>query len=179
VALILDVLGIAQRSGVVSEVHDRMLTEMAAKSQERRDNGQSLMLFGLGADRRLAVPLSQVARLEEIPVSSLEKADGQEVVQYRGQIMPLIRLCELLGMGASAPQDPMQVVVHTEGGRSVGLVVDRIIDVVDAACDVQRAGRRPGVRGSAVIGERVTDLLDVQAIIRAADLDSARAKVAV
>jgi two-component system chemotaxis sensor kinase CheA len=168
VALILDVLGIAQCAGVVSEVHDRVLTDLATRPQGPRDARQALLLLGLGRERRLAVPLSVVARLEEIPAGSVEKADGKEVVQYRGQIMPLLRLSELLDCGSGALLDPMQVVVCAEEGRSVGLVVDRILDIVEANIDLQQTSHRSCVRGSAVIQERVTDLLDIRGMIRAA-----------
>jgi two-component system chemotaxis sensor kinase CheA len=173
VALILDVLGIAQQSGVVSEVRDRALSDLSAKAQERDQDTKTLLLIGMGTDRRLAIPLSQVARLEEIATSTVEKADEQRVVQYRGQILPLISVSEVLGR----PSDPaggsetMQVVVYTEEGRSVGLVVDRILDIVEATVKVQQAGRRAGVLGSAVIQQRVTDLLDVHGIIQVASPD--------
>jgi two-component system chemotaxis sensor kinase CheA len=167
VALILDVLGIAQRSGVISEVRDRVLAEHGAKPQERHDGREALLLLGIGEDIRLAVPLSLVARLEEIPATSVEKADQREVVQYRGQILPLIPLARLLGVGYSSASDPLQVVVYTEQGRSVGLVVDRILDIVETTVNVGQRGRRAGVRGSAVIQDRVTDMLDVHSILHA------------
>ncbi len=173
VALILDVLGIAQQSGVVSEVRDRALSDLSAKSQERDQDTKTLLLIGMGTDRRLAIPLSQVARLEEIATSTVEKADEQRVVQYRGQILPLISISEVLGRPSdpAAGAETMQVVVYTEEGRSVGLVVDRILDIVEATVKVQQAGRRAGVLGSAVIQQRVTDLLDVHGIIQAASPD--------
>ena len=170
VALILDVLGIAQKSGVISEVHDRTLAELAAKAQEKRDSRQTLLLLGLGQDGRMAIPLSMVARLEEIPLSAVERADDHEVVQYRGQILPLIRLSTMLGHGqVSGTQDPMQVVVYSEQGHSVGLVVDRILDIVETTLEAKRTVRRNGILGSAVIQQRVTDLLDMHGLIREAD----------
>jgi two-component system chemotaxis sensor kinase CheA len=111
-----------------------------------------------------------VARLEEIPVGDVEKADGKEVVQYRGHIMPLIRLSEMLGADdETVNAEQMQVVVYAEGERSVGLVVDRILDIVETGLEVRRATGHAGIVASAVIQQCVTDLLDVQAIIRAAD----------
>jgi two-component system chemotaxis sensor kinase CheA len=124
----------------------------------------------MGKGRRGAIPLSMVARLEEIPLGDIERADGQEVVQYRGQILPLVRLSNVLGVETSnETADPMQVVVYAEGGRSVGLVVDRVLDIVETAVEVQRPTRREGIVASAVIQQRVTDLLDLQGIIRSAD----------
>ncbi len=169
VALILDVLGIAQSAGVVSEVRDRALTEKNAREQSRRLDQQTLLLFALGRTGRMAIPLSMVARLEEIPAEQVEHADGQEVVQYRGQILPLLRLSTLLGVECSDSQDPLQVIVYTEQGRSVGLVVDRILDIVETTVQTKPGIRRKGVIGSTVIQQRVTDLLDVREVIRTAD----------
>ena len=96
-------------------------------------------------------------------------AGGQEVTQYRGQIMPLIRLSRVLDAGkefAATAEGRLQVVVYSEAGRSVGLVVDRIVDIVDETLVVQNPAERKGVTGSSVIQKRVTDLLDVPRVVR-------------
>jgi two-component system chemotaxis sensor kinase CheA len=177
VALILDVLGIAQRSGVISELRERALSEQTGKGTESAGGRQALLLLGLGDTGRLAIPLSTVARLEEFPREAVEHAGQQEVVQYRGQIMPLVRLASVLNSAGSKAGDgagaegshAMQVVVCTEGGRSVGLVVDRILDIVEETVTIQHKVASRGILGSAVIQNRVTDLLDVQGVVRAVD----------
>jgi two-component system, chemotaxis family, sensor kinase CheA len=166
VALILDVLGLAQHAGVVSEVRDRARAEDAAETRDAGDGRQMLLLLGLGPDRRMAIPLSIVSRLEEFPRSIVERAGAGEVVQYRGDIMPLIRLSSLLGVPDSPAHDPMQVVVYSDGSRSVGLVVDNILDIVEERLAVRTCGVGGAVYGSAVIQERVTDLLDIEAMLR-------------
>jgi two-component system chemotaxis sensor kinase CheA len=169
VALILDVLGIAQRSSVVAQLRDRTLSEHIARPSEQQEQRRTLLILELG-DRRLALPISLVSRLEEIRPAAIEKAEGREVVQYRGQILPLLRLSELLGVPARTSGDqPLQVVVHTDGSRSVGLVVDRIADIVESALGVTRPGASQDILASAVIQERVTDLLNLPALIRRAE----------
>jgi two-component system, chemotaxis family, sensor kinase CheA len=170
VSLILDVMGIAQRASVVAEVRDRGLAGNA-RSAEGGEARQTLLLFALEKEgSRLAVPLSVVARLEEFPRKLVETAGGREVVQYRQQLLPLIRLGEVLSPGTKETvHDPMQVVVYSENGRSVGLVVDRILDIVEESLTIQRSSTTLGVLGSAVVQQRVTDLVDVPAIIRQAD----------
>lgn len=170
VALILDVLGLAQFSKVISEVRDRAHLEKE-QNQERSVDKQTLLVFNTGHDTRMAIPLSTVARLEEFPRAAVEKSGGQEVVQYRGQILPLIPVSKYLPVteAAASTNDPMQVVVYSEQGRSVGLVVSKISDIVHESITVRREAKRNGIAGSAVIQNRVTDLLDVPGIIRAAD----------
>jgi two-component system, chemotaxis family, sensor kinase CheA len=169
VALILDVLGIGQRSGVLAESF-----EQAHGSEHRKTNlemeQQRLLLFRAGAFSRVAVPLSLVARLEEFPLSSIEHAGGHRVVQYRNQILPLVPLRDLLEPGFSddrEPADPVQVVVFNDGDSSVGMVVDEILDVTEEAITVRQESGRNGLIGSAVVGKQVTDFLDIQAVIRA------------
>jgi two-component system chemotaxis sensor kinase CheA len=170
VALILDVMGLAQHANVITEVRDRAVSGKA-KSAEKMDERQTLLLFNAGHNARMAIPLSMVARLEEFPRSQVEKSGNQEVVQYRGQILPLIRIANYLPNASATPteSDPVQVVVYSEAGRSVGLVVTKINDIVQEALTVTRNSSRDGILGSAVVQDKVTDLLDVIGIIRTAD----------
>ena len=62
----------------------------------------------------------------------------------------------------------MQVVVFNDGDRSVGVVVDQILDVAEEAVTVRQKSSRKGLLGSAVVGKRVTDFLDLNEVIHAA-----------
>jgi two-component system chemotaxis sensor kinase CheA len=161
---------LAQGSKVIAEVRERALTEQI-KNPERVAEKQTLLLFDAGKNSRLAIALSSVARLEEFARTVVERSGGQEVVQYRGQILPLIRVSDFLAGSevALTVADPMQVVVYSEQGRSVGLVVGHISDIVEETLTVRRGVKRAGIAGSAVIQNQVTDLLDVPGIIRIAD----------
>jgi len=172
VSLILDVVGIAQRGHVVSAARDRALAEEAVTIDDGHAERQTLLVLASADGRRMAVSLSMVARLEEFPRDAVERAGRQHVVQYRGEILPLIHLADVLD-GCPSPatdsNEPLRVVVYTEAGRSVGLVVDRILDIVEDTVTLQRGVSRRGVLGSAVIQHHVTELLDVPRIIRAVD----------
>ena len=176
VALILDVMGLAQRASVVSEVRDRALSEEDCQESEGAANGSqrnAVLLFQYGENGRMAVDLALVARLEEFSRHTIEVAGQQEVVQYRGQIMPLVRVSEVLEgkyrQAAPSGQESLQVVVYSDKGRSVGLVVERILDIVEESLVIERHTGRRGILGSAVIQKRVTDILDVPGLIAAAD----------
>jgi chemotaxis protein histidine kinase CheA len=182
VALILDVLGLAQRASVVSQVRDRSVGEKADGAEVRRDERESLLLLRGPNDGRMAMPLSLVARLEEFNRGTVERAEGRDVVQYRGQILPLIHLSEVLPDqgGQAPPQDAaepeeengkIQVVVYTDRGRSVGLVVDRILDISNEKVTARTKSSRRGTLGSVVVQGRVTELLDVKRLIEEVDAD--------
>ena len=172
VALILDVLGLAQRAKVVGEAHDRSLAEAEEKRAGTGNSGnrRTMLLFQYGQNGRMAIDLSIVARLEEFERESIEIADGKEAVQYRGQIMPLVRVSEILQGERSAgeSESSLQVVVYTDHERSFGLVIDRILDIVEDSFTIEPQTTRRGVLGSAVIQKRITDVLDVPALISAA-----------
>ena len=178
VALILDVLGLAQRARVVSETRDRALTEKVTESAAATDK-QTFLLFSGPGDSRMAIPLSTLARLEEFPVAQVEMSGSQWVTQYRGQILTVIRLevvleerrnrLRALQAPPAADSGPIQVLVLHHEGRSFGLVVDRILDIVEDRADVKSAATRASVLYSVVIGDRVTELLDIPAILRSAD----------
>ncbi|MGA3019550.1 MAG: chemotaxis protein CheW [Bryobacteraceae bacterium] len=173
VALILDVLGIGQRSGVLAESRDQARAAVEQKTQSGIEQ-QRLLLFRAGSFERLAVPLSLVARLEEFPQSSIEHAGGGQVVQYRNRILPLVSLRAVLESDAGDQDqtaDPVQVIVFNDGERSLGVVVDQILDVAEDAVTVRQTTSRKGLLGSAVVGKQVADFLDLNQVIHAAAAD--------
>jgi two-component system chemotaxis sensor kinase CheA len=181
VALILDVLGLAQRASVVSETRDRAITGKVTESAATAGNKQTFLLFAGPGDSRMAIPLSTLARLEEFPVAQVEMSGSQWVTQYRGQILTLIRLnvvmeerrnkLRALQAPPTADSGPIQVLVLHHEGRSFGLVVEKILDIVEDRADVKSAATRAFVLYSVLIGDRVTELLDIPAILRNADLN--------
>jgi len=174
VALIMDVLGLAQSSSIVAETHERARAE---QEQARADGAevQKLVLFSGRSGSRMAVPLSMLARLENIPGADVERSGNQWVTQYRGQILRLIRISHALEERRNLPDSNdiltlptsanLQVLVLEDQGRSFGLVVNQILDIVESGSGPQSAPTRSGVLYSSVIAERVTELLDVAAIL--------------
>jgi len=176
VALILDVLGLAQKARVVTETRDRGLAEKVTTVREKSQGLQTLLLFRNPDGGRMAIPLSLVARLEEFERTAVEKTGSECVVQYRGEILPLIFLHSAMDAkskeegnseAAEARQasERIQVIVYSERGRSVGLVVDRILDIVESDEAVQNKLARTGTLGMMVTQGRVTELLDVDAVL--------------
>ena len=170
VALILDVMGLGQLAHVVSQTREQ--THVAREHQaDLVAERQTVLLFRSGSAERLAVPLALVDRLEEFPHSQIEQSGGRRVTQYRNQILPLIPLAELLSLGDSAAetQDPVQVVVFSEGTRRMGVVVDEIVDIVEETISIRSRTSRQGILGSAVVSGNVTDFIDLHYLIEAAD----------
>lgn len=179
VALILDALGLAQRASLVSSSRVKVRAEEQKKAEDDGENKQTLLLFTGPDDARMAIPLSRVDRLEEFLVTSVERVGNEVVVQYRGDILPLVAIDGLVEERRTSRRNPgspdlfegrekIHVVVNSANGRSVGLVVNRILDIVQETLRVQTRATRPGVLGTAVIQGRVTELLDVESAFRLA-----------
>jgi two-component system chemotaxis sensor kinase CheA len=175
VALILDVYGLAQHAHVVSGASESQSSDSNSASSAAKigDVGarQSILIFSLGTEHRLALPLSSVGRLEKFSSSVVEREGPREVVQYRGQIMPLINLSEVLGIrGSKRDSEELSVVVYRSSDRNLGLVVGQIEDIIDESITLQNQKQRVGILGSAVIQGHVTEMLDIPAIVNAARL---------
>lgn len=173
VALILDVLGLGRLSGVLAENRDRLHTDTREPARMLQEN-QRLLLFRAGSFRRIAVPLSLVARLEEFSKAQLESAGGKYVLQYRDCILPVIFLEAVLKnqeMDFDRVPESVQVIVFSSGERSVGIAVDEILDVIEDSVVIRRQAAQPGFLGSAVIGCHVTDFLDLHTVVKIADED--------
>jgi two-component system chemotaxis sensor kinase CheA len=167
VALILDVQALARRA-LVADVAER--TD-AASSDETHATSEHLrmLIAGIGGGRRVAIPLSSVTRLENIPTDQVEQVGSREVVQYRGAILPLLRLNNHLGAYSEREGEDLVVVVYSAGSRSVAIVVDEIVDIVDDETQVSSDIDDHGLLGSALIRDRIVEVLDVRAAILAAD----------
>ncbi|WP_300639237.1 chemotaxis protein CheA [Nocardioides sp.] len=161
VALILDVAGIA-RDRVIGAAHAAE-AEVAVGTVDAR----ALLVLEVSQGRRAALPLTAVSRLEEFDLARIERSGGAEVVQYRDGILPLVRLAPAIGLAESPPtEDQISVVVHEDGAYRVGIVIDRVLDVVEEQVVPTEVGKRNGVLGSAVVQDRVTDLVDLDAVVR-------------
>jgi len=166
VALILDVQGLARRTLSV-ETFERsraaVVTELAPVEEALQ-----VLVAGIGGDRRVAIPLSAVTRLERFRADVVEHVGGREVMQYRGAITPVVRLDRILGSVVEG-RDELVVVVYSRGERSVAIVVDEIVDIVDDDLAAHSELGATGLLGSTVLKSRVTELLDVEAAVALAD----------
>ncbi|MDR3497111.1 MAG: chemotaxis protein CheW [Ancalomicrobiaceae bacterium] len=159
VIMIVDPNGISTAIG--STTGSSAAEERHAEEEERaREQGAaiSMLLFRAGTMEPKAVPLSLVTRLEEFSVDKVESSNGRDLVQYRGSLMPLVYFDENL---QRKTEGSLPMLVFSDAGRSMGLVVDEIIDIVEDLLDIQVGSDRPGVLGSAVIKGKATEVVDI------------------
>jgi two-component system chemotaxis sensor kinase CheA len=170
VALILDVLGLAQKANLLAEIGAETAAHHSRGASEVQDNRELWLVFRVNRSGQLALPLSLISRLEELEPSTVEVSGNHEVVQYRGQIMPLVPVAKTLGMEPENRGQSLSVIVYSQEGRSVGLVVSEILEIVEEEITVEGRGQQAGLLGSAVIHQRVTNLLDVPGLLAAAQI---------
>ncbi|MEO7102801.1 MAG: chemotaxis protein CheA [Gemmatimonadaceae bacterium] len=155
VVMIIDPAALAIRSGTDTTTLAQVDAEASVAPVMKHD---SLLLFGIGDDAVQAVPLSLVARLEEIPAERIETAGGNLVVQYRGSLLPLVAAGPSVTFTSGRPSS---VIVFNEGSSSFGIAVNDIRDIVDEVLNLELVAARPGVLGTAIIAGAATEVLDV------------------
>ena len=156
VIMILDPNGIAEASGGAANAetaHAAETTHAAAQENER----VTLLVFRVGGGTPKAVPLSLIARLEEVDGKSIEFGDGRPLVQYRGKLMPLVPVEASYEIKREGRQP---ILVFTDGSRSMGLLVDETVDIVEERLSIEMSAKRPGVIGSAIVSSKATDIVD-------------------
>ncbi len=173
VALILDVAAMARRGNVVQEEKQDL---GKSKSATKEQTLTTLLLLSTPTGGRMAIPLSQVARLEEFQKSTFVRTGNIHVVRYRGEIMPVIPVLEWLPesrgdrragdyVDLQAHSETLNVVVYTWNGRNIGLLVDEILDILDHPFEMQGTAARDGVQGTLVVQDRITEVLDIRRVI--------------
>jgi two-component system chemotaxis sensor kinase CheA len=167
VVMILDPNGIAAATGEV-ELAEESTDAVAEQEAARNDETVAMLVFRAAGGAPKAVPLSLVARLEEIELEKVETSNHQCVVQYRGQLMPLVRMEGADELGSEGRQP---VIVFSDQDRSMGLVVDEIMDIVEDRVKIELTSIQEGYIGSAVIAQQATDILDVGFYLTQASTD--------
>ena len=156
VIMIIDPNGIAQEIG--STTAQMTETDGDAPRADVDVKTVSLLVFRAGSPELKAVPLSLVTRLEEIDCKKIEISGGRHLVQYRGQLMPLVRLNDQFRIRNDGAQP---ILVFSDRGRSMGLAVDEIVDIVEDKLEIEVSSEAPGSLGCAVIRGHATEVIDV------------------
>lgn len=157
VIMIIDPNGIAQALGTSVAVQHELAEDNAAMRAIAAEQMTSLLVFRAGSMQPKAVPLALVTRLEEIGVEKIELSNGRYMVQYREKLMPLVQM-DGVTVRSSGTQP---ILVFADDGRSMGLVVDEIIDIVEERLHIEVASVQQGILGSAVIKGQATEVIDV------------------
>tara|TARA_Y100001934_G_scaffold280300_1_gene386624 strand:+ start:1744 stop:4554 length:2811 start_codon:yes stop_codon:yes gene_type:complete len=158
VIMILDPNGIANASGdlSVSDASEKTALEQASSAENKKT---SLLVFRAGEGAPKAVPLSLVARLEVFEDKDIEISNNNHVIQYRGQLMPLVPFNNQVQVKVEGKE--RAAIVFSDHLRSMGLVVDEIVDIVEEYVAIETSTAQDSTFGSAIINGKATDIINV------------------
>jgi two-component system chemotaxis sensor kinase CheA len=100
------------------------------------------------ARQRFAIPLNAVHETLLISGSEIQRSEGRELLNLRGEALPLLRLAAEFGLSGALPDDKSYVVVVGLGESRLGLLVDRLAGQQDTVIKPIQ-GPIPAVRGIA------------------------------
>jgi two-component system, chemotaxis family, sensor kinase CheA len=163
-ALILDPGAIAVRAGVAMGGEDESLH---AEAESRADLTSAEYLLVDVAGRQAAVPLADVLRIEQIPVSRIEWMGCRPVINFAGQLVPVEDGGRLVERAQANAEAQIILVICREGARQVGIAVSHVLDVA-AGGPLFEAGTNQLHRDVTLLRNRVTGVVDVGAIAEAA-----------
>ncbi len=127
---------------------------------------QALMVT-LG-DEKYAVPLSAIQTIEDIPLSDIKFVRGKEVISIRDNVIPIIRLSEILDVENTQESQDLIVVIIQKGDKKAGLVVDQLIGQQEIV--IKSLGKHLNnnklLSGATILGDgEVALILDVNTLL--------------
>ena len=114
VIMIIDPNGIAQALGSTATTQLQSAAANDANAVDAVETNTSLLLFRAGSTQPKAVPLALVTRLEEIDARKIELSNGRHMIQYRGQLMPLVSIDDSVKVRSEGAQP---LLVFSDGTR--------------------------------------------------------------
>ncbi|MCJ8347648.1 chemotaxis protein CheA [bacterium] len=158
VGLILDIAGIKNLSmsndNIRRESSSTTVSEVSTKQNE-----DMFLIFEDEREQRLAIPLKDVHRLEEVPNTNIEYSGGKEVLQYRGEILPLIRVHPQIH-----DKEQVQIVVFNFEEKLFGIVVQKILDITTCNMESKQFSSKASILYNLIIQNKVTEVLNLQEI---------------
>jgi two-component system chemotaxis sensor kinase CheA len=157
-ALILDPGSIAQKAGVTITRDDAAHAIGAGAEVEAAKNQEYLLVEAAG--RQAAIPLADVLRIEQLPLSRIEYIGYRPVLNFEGQLLPVEDSGGVLAAVEGNPEAQIIVVVCREGNRQVGIAVSHVLDVAGGG-ELFEAGSAQHAGGVTLLKNRVTGVVDL------------------
>ncbi len=139
-----------------------------AQSSTEGDRHQTIVLFKTGDNEYYGVPLAFVIRLEKFSASQIEYSKGRQVMQYRNEVLPLLRLEESFNI-PQTPDPKMLSLIVFAVEKQIGLVVQEIIDTVEINTHIDtETFQQQGILGSTIVQGHSVLILDIHGLIEIA-----------
>jgi len=118
---------------------------------------------------KYAIPLNTIQNIEEIKLADIKYIQNEEVINLRGQVIPIVRLHKTLDLVAEeSKKDSITVVIVRKGDKKAGFVVDSLIgqqEIVIKSLGKYLANIKM-IAGATILGDgEVALILDVNTLV--------------
>jgi two-component system chemotaxis sensor kinase CheA len=162
VSLILDILNLAQMSGLSTVSESNQLSERLQQGQASEYLKESIVVFKNLETEYFAASFEYVQRIERFSTASIERIGNRNVVQYRGGALPLYQMSQIIDVEYLPERELQEVVVFSVNGREFGLMVTPPVDILEVHFDIDtRSFEQPGVKGTMNINGHTTLIVDI------------------
>ncbi|MDM7203034.1 MAG: chemotaxis protein CheW, partial [Thermodesulfobacteriaceae bacterium] len=166
-ALILDIVGLSKYVGLKTEEIEKTLEEKTVK--KGLEENQFILIFQVG-EEYLALPLALISRLDKIKAEEIQVIGGKEIILYKNQVIPIIRLENYLPLQGMPPQEEYSLLFFKERDKTCAFLCSKIVDTLETTLEVKRdLYVQPGLLGYRIINEKTVLFLDIYKIIEMYD----------
>jgi two-component system chemotaxis sensor kinase CheA len=132
IAMILDIAAISQ----LGALQFANVGGNVAGSRTAKDEQQTVLLFDIGGEELFALPLCLINRVQEIHRNEIKIANDREYLDFRGQLIPLIRPEAAVPAFTSVYQEDCIFLIIPKCRKPIGIVVANILDTVELDCQI-------------------------------------------
>jgi len=144
---------------------------MSGEDEVSRSHRLQHIIVFIHNGQRYAIPMVLVERLECFDPALIESSGGREILQYRNQLIPVLRWGAVIDRPSELNQDKLFCLILSDDYKRLCLQVDEIDEIMEIPMDIRMDSSHPFFLGTAVIHDKATEVVDVSEIIQLADPD--------
>ncbi|MDQ6952632.1 MAG: chemotaxis protein CheW [Mariprofundaceae bacterium] len=130
---------------------------------------QHTLVFAEGG-QRFAIPMALIERLECFPEKKIEHSGSSEVLQYRDDVIAVLRWSALIGGHRDiSPDDSVYGLILSDGYKCLCLQVEEVVDILEIPLDIKMTSDNPLFLGTSVIEDLATEVVDVFEVVKQVD----------
>lgn len=168
VALILDIDGIARKSGLVERLQANPIRQeelYVAPVEEMI----SVLLFEIPGLHKIALPLDAIDHIIKLDPAQIQQNGSREVVYFNEQLMDLVRLDHYVSGGSKDShlhQLSVPVLTCHYRDRLYGLVVKQVTDIIEVPAKLHELSTpQRGLNGCIIYNDQVINVLDLEEVL--------------
>ena len=168
VALILDIDGIARKSGLVERLQANPIRqeELYVPPVEEMI---SVLLFEIPGLNKIALPLDSIDHIIKLDPSQIQQNGNREVVYFNDQLMDLVRLDRYVSGGSKDSHlnlARVPVLTCHYRDRLYGLVAKQVTDIIEVPAKLHELSTpQRGLNGCIIYNDQVINVLDLEEVL--------------